>query len=85
MVLSKPLSLIRGSNCCRVPGSLKYASKHWGDFFCYHDQKSSWYIVFVWFEIFKKLDDAGVEVVMDSIDWMLLWPISGMFERFSLV
>ena len=37
------------------------------------------------FEILKSLMTQGVEMVMDFIDGTLLWPISGMFERFSLV
>ena len=37
------------------------------------------------FEILKSLMTQGVEMVIDSIDGKLLWPISGMLERFFLV
>ena len=44
---------------------MKYSSEHWGDFFCYHEQNSSWYIVrfrgLARFEIFKKIGDTGGE------------------------
>ena len=37
------------------------------------------------FDILKSLMAQGVEMVIDSIDGTLQWPISGMIERFSLV
>ena len=87
VVLSEPLSSQKELLPC--PVRFENGGEHWSDFTRYHDQKSSWYVVrsrgLVWFEIFKKFDDTGVEMMMGSVDGMLLWPISGTLLRFSLV
>ena len=71
-------------NCSCVQRGLEYSDEHWGDFLCYHDQKSSRYVVrsrsLVWFKVFKEFDD-----IPGFMDGILLCPIWGMFVRFSLV
>ena len=59
-----------GRNCSCVQRGLEYSGEHWGNFLCYHNQKSSPYVVrsrsLVWF---KELVDTWGRSD-DGFSWM---------------